>query len=131
VALGPVDVGLGHRAGLQAVVDIAGEGQQRRLAVVRPEAQRPGLEALRVELGQRRGDAHQFAERLSRQVAQQADQRLRPRHEGGLAGAGEQRLGHRGLEVQGLGGRDQQQHGNDYRQRSHNGDAVGQARNGP
>ncbi|SOY42840.1 hypothetical protein CBM2587_A100007 [Cupriavidus taiwanensis] len=97
-----------QRFGVEAVVDIAVEGQHRLLAVGRGKRWRPVGVARHVEHRELVRDVHQRAHVLRRQPAQALDQR------GGTVDEARQRVGldaGGSLVVQRLGGRQNDEHG--------------------
>lgn len=114
VILRPVQVGGLQRPGVQTAVHVAVEGQHRGLAVGLGGLGRPGGVAAHVQRRQRVRQFHQRGDLRRRLAAQQVDQAGGLRGERGLGGAAAHHRRHRRVVVQGLGGRDEEQHGCDY-----------------
>mmetsp|Transcript_41203 Transcript_41203/g.96277 ORF Transcript_41203/g.96277 Transcript_41203/m.96277 type:complete len:371 (+) Transcript_41203:169-1281(+) len=112
--LGPGQVLGAQGFGIQAVVDVAVEGQHRRLAVALGEARTPGGVAFDVQLRERLGEVHQRPHLLDAVATQYVDQRGRVGQEL-RAGQRRRQFGRRRrVVVERLGGREQEQHGRGF-----------------
>ena len=100
VLLGPVELSRAQRAGRQAAVDIAVEGQRRRPAVGQGGLGLPGGVAADVEGGEVVGQIHQPGHLGQRERAQQADQLGRALREQRLSGARQHRARQLALVIQ-------------------------------
>ena len=93
--------------GVESFVDIAVEGEQRGFAVAGREARSPGGVALDVERGERVAQVHQRGDVVAAVAAQYDDQRRRLCDEVRTGGGHVRRWR---FVIQGLGGREQEQH---------------------